>query len=170
MLFFFSLVLMMLSQHSNSYSTKTLIWTELISNEGRFSVLLPRKPKKSFNKDQYVQMYTFESVGGANKFAVSYFDAPMPMNDPAIKEQVFELGKKHHAKGRLIESKNILLGEYPGKEYRYVLNLPRGAQYVVKVYLVGQRVYQLDFYTPDKKADFQDANKFFESFKLITET
>ncbi len=155
-------------QNSALSSTSEKLWTDLVSTEGRFSVLFPKQPKKTFSKNQFVQMHTFEALVRKSRFAASYFDAPVPLDNPEVKEQIFELGKKHHSAGRLIESKNIFLGEYLGKEYRYALNAPRGAQYVVKVYLVGQRVYQLDYYTPAKNSDLSEANKFFDSFKLIT--
>ena len=161
-----SLALLLLLSMSNLGQTPPKSWTRMVSQEGQFIVLFPKPPKRTIGRTEFFTMYTFETRLKQETFGVSYFDAPMPVDDPEIREQIYELGKKHHATGQLVETKNISLGKYSGKEYRYRLKTPKGAHYIVKVYLVGQRVYQLDYYTANKASDFTEADKFFASFEL----
>jgi hypothetical protein len=60
----------------------------------------------------------------------------------------------------MVETRNISLGRYPGKEYTY----QEGQKTTkMRVYLAGQRIYILFVENPA----VGDASKFFNAFKIL---
>jgi hypothetical protein len=115
--------------------------------EGKFRVLVPAKPKtQTLNVGGVsARVYTAENPEGG--YAVAYADLPIPAGEPLETTRKRLLGARTEMirnidatlKG---ESAVTLDGKYPGLEVRaelpYLKGIVRG-----RVYLVGQRMYQI---------------------------
>lgn len=160
-----------ISIQGNSSGQSLSDWKEFSPPGGGFSVLLPSKPKERIDKATVENIefdyFTFESSAGLQKCAVSYHDFPLPLNETGLIEDVFRIAKKHLSAGKLLGETHISIDGHPGREYRYRLNSPSGDAFIVRVYIIGQRVYQLDYQTPRKEENLSKANQFFDSFKLV---
>jgi hypothetical protein len=144
---------------------------EFTTNIGRFKVLLPGLPKKSeidtesdFGKG-VLHMYTV----GVNKtmYGVNYADYPAKIKKVSIK-QVFDssrTGAVANLKGKLSSEKDIKLGDHPGREIQ--IEVAGKRLFRVRVYLVGQRLYQVVVFGTKEAATSKLADRFLDSFKLV---
>lgn len=152
-------------------------WEEFISEEGRFSVLLPGVPKEvvreidsPYGKSQghYFNLQTFADFG----FAYTQFPVTVEATDAAKKllDRARD-GLVAGLKGKLLEDKEISLDGHPGRFIR--AELASGETYRHKVFVVGSRSYQAVFISMDKDATSAARNhheaaakKFLDSLKL----
>ncbi len=153
-------------------------WKEFISEEGRFSVLLPGTPKEvvheidsPFGKSRghYFNLTTFADFG------FSYTQFPLAVENPELAKRLLDRardGLLATLEGKLSEEKEISLDGHPGRFIK--AELASGDTYRHKVFIVGSRSYQIVFISRDKGAppavlSYHDsaAKKFLDSFKLL---
>jgi hypothetical protein len=154
-------------------------WTEYSSAEGRFSILFPGTPKEEVQSvdAQGVQFKIhIHNLKAFSEYGVIYADYPIPVGDPNIAKQVLNSGAKGavaEVKSELLSITDIALDGHPGRLLKE--KLPNGSILKIKMYLVGQRLYQIAVTMPvDTTSDMgksyeKFADKFLDSFKLIAE-
>jgi outer membrane lipoprotein-sorting protein len=157
-------------------SQETLTWTEFVSNEGRFSVLLPAKPTThtlTFETGQgQVVHHGFIASGGGIMCVLDYADLPKTATLPGSEKAIFDQARDSllkEAQVSLASETTIALEGHPGREMSAHL---LGSEIKARFYLVNGRLYQLVItqfrLSLDKPVDSID--KFFGSFKIIAES
>lgn len=153
-------------------------WKEYSSAEGRFSILFPGMPKEEVQSidlqgGQFrIHVHNLKAFA---EYGVIYADYPIPVGDPDIAKQVLDNGAKGavaEVQSELLSVTEISIDGYPGRLLRE--RLPDGKVLKAKMYLVGQRLYQIAVTlpgadsTPDNGKSYEKfADKFLDSFKLI---
>jgi hypothetical protein len=148
-------------------------WEKFNSPEGRFNILMPAKPEQKVKEvDSPVgkqTLYTYSVLNNTGYFGVTYGDYPVEPNSAAQKETVLDrITKSLAARGaEMIGEKKITLAGHPGREFTVDKNI-QGTDVVYnwRIYLVGQRLYQLAVVTPKANAGSPDVAKFLTSFEL----
>jgi TonB family protein len=155
-------------------------WKEYFSAEGRFSILFPGTPQEG--------VHSVDVQGGQLKihvhnlkayaeYGVIYADYPIPVGDPRVAKQVLDNGAKGGAaevNAELLSMTEISIDGHPGRLLRE--RLPSGSILKAKMYLVGQRLYQIAVTMPKAETDADSGNahekladKFLDSFKIVAE-
>lgn len=104
-------------------------------------------------------------------FVFAYHDIHVPVSDKkAIKETLDGAvkGATFRVFGKLISHKAIQIRGYPGREYEFIAD--QGGtilKFSARVYLVKQRLYQLNLVMTDDEFDEAMVQKFFKSFDLV---
>jgi hypothetical protein len=151
-------------------------WQLFTSAEGGFSLLLPGKPTE---QKQPVEtntgtidavMYITEVDGTAYGAGFSDFPGETSAVDPADVLAGARDGAVQNVNGTVVDEKPIELSGYPGLEIAIELpadaSAPDGAMYRARLYLIGNRLYQV-IYVALKPADNpDDYQKLFDSFQL----
>ncbi|HEY9873868.1 MAG TPA: hypothetical protein V6D12_10555, partial [Candidatus Obscuribacterales bacterium] len=140
-------------------------WKNFSSGKGKFAVLMPGKPieetQTSQKDDVTINNHTFMVETDEGVFFVEYSDFrdDISMIKP---DAILEAGCEGLSQdgGKLLSKRSIALGEHPGREVEYTTK--DGITGKARIFLVGQRLYQLHVVT----AQAADANKFFDSFKV----
>ncbi len=144
-------------------------WKEFTSREGRYSVLMPGTPIETTLQGntpagQVTNHLAMAFIGGGT-LVVNYADLPTL---PDKLDDTFWAGIRSDieagSKGKVTSEKEISLGSYPGREYE--VELAQGGTAKFKAYQVKQRHYRLT--APVDKVSAEDAQKFFDSFKLLS--
>jgi hypothetical protein len=149
-------------------------WKEFVSKEGKFKVLMPGTPKESeaetesdFGKG-VLHMNSLAASG--MMFAANYSDFPTEVKKVPLK-QIYDSsrdGAVANMEGKLAKEKDIKLGDHPGREV--LIDVAGGKRlFRARVYLVGQRLYQVVVFGTKEAATSKDADKFLDSFKLMDE-
>jgi TonB family protein len=154
-------------------------WKEYKSDAGRFSILFPGTPQEETDqlenggREIPIRILKLSELAG---YAVMYLDIPMPfhLNTEATRNMfdssVKQVAEKFQATA--LEQKEITLDSYPGLSVK--LRLQDQSVMRLKMYTVGQRLYQLMITTPPEQGATADqlrfyeatADKFLDSFKL----
>lgn len=152
-------------------------WSEFVSEEGRFKVLLPSAPTKQTitmdtPKGRVVNNGFIASKGGFICI-VNYADLPAAVTDPEDIKAIFDGGRDEFLKaleGKLISEKNISLESYMGREFQIGMRSDTEAK--ARFYMVGSRFFQLAIMNANLrgKSNGNEAEKFLNSFKIIAET
>jgi hypothetical protein len=142
-------------------------WAELNSKEGRFTLRFPVKPKSSERRTPLGmrQVFSAEADDGNLTFEISYVD--FPFDSPFIGDEArvdfatrgleFRPGFK--------EKKDIKLGKYLGAEV--VLDDVQLRTYSVhRVYVAGNRLYELEAATHKERKLPPEFARFFDSFRV----
>jgi hypothetical protein len=144
------------------------IWRTYRSNEGGFVVSLPgraRRTKQAVDSPTGKDLVHFHTVemGSDAAFSVVIFDGPENFlrTPPAVLLKGGRDSILAKAEGKLISERSLSLQGKPGWEL--VLAGPDGSTTWVRIYLVGQRLYQVVAISPKR----QDAQRFLDSFRLI---
>lgn len=150
-------------------------WSEFVSPEGRFKVLLPAKPTKQTitldtSKGQIVYNGFIASSGGIICI-VNYADLPTPVTAPNEIKTIFDEARNEFVKateGKLMSEKNISLEGNQGREFQIEM---RGVKAKGRFYLVNRRFYQLAFMNAGLYGTPSDdeVDKFLDSFKIIAD-
>jgi hypothetical protein len=147
-------------------------WASFTSAEGRFTVLMPTKPKievKDTDTAQgTLQLHLFSSSNDNAYFLVSYND--FPSVDEANKQAALEAGRTgaiDSMGGALVSERKISIGNDPGLEFS-AKKVSEGSEIIAnaRLYFVGQRLYQLLVLAYKPHADSPDIQKFLTSFEL----
>ena len=150
---------------------KTSDWKEFASKEGRFKVLMPSEPthrenetESDFGKGTLI-METVEHSGGM--FGANYCDYPAEIKKHSP-DRVLDSSRDGcvaNLDGKLVSEKKIKLGEHPGRDIQ--VEVDGKHIFRARVYLVGQRLYQVVVFGPKELATSKDAEKFLKSFELV---
>lgn len=154
-------------------------WQELVSTEGRFSVLMPETPQEQFvpvpgqivSTEVHVYVVTTEVA----TYAVLYSDLPDAAKDPDPLKTLFDSGlDRLSGTGlfRMISDKDISTGKTLGREW--VTEYGRAQVIKSRVFYHNERLYQIIFAGPQvdgmsaELVKFYDglSAKFFSSFKF----
>jgi hypothetical protein len=155
-------------------------WQELVSTEGRFSVLMPDTPEEQFvpvpGQIVSTEMHAYLLRSDVATYAVLYTDYPDASKDPDLLKTAFDSGRDRAlASGavRLVSEKDISTANIPGRE----LVVADGANVMKnRVFFRNGRLYEVIFVAPQvngmsaELVKFYDglASKFFGSFKIRT--
>jgi hypothetical protein len=96
---------------------------------------------------------------------VSNKDSHHPHSDPKILYETAENHFLHVSDSRLLKDQRITLGIYPGIEFESESD-SEALHFSVRVYLVGNTVYQMSVSTPIGEP-CAEATRFLDSFQLI---
>jgi hypothetical protein len=140
----------------------------ITSRAGGFTVQMPGQPVYKSERVETrigtLTLHTFSvgTEGGRCSFAVMYNDYPRP---PANVNDFFNAVKDGTvANGRLLREAALSLSGYPG---RGMVIEKDGTIFIVNMYLVGARLYQLIFAMPKGGRMPYQVEQFFDSFALI---
>jgi hypothetical protein len=152
---------------------RSLTWSEFISVEGRFRVLMPDKPKLEvltyeLGKSRLVHN-TFTVERGAFIWLVDYADlsSEIDSTDPAAFFNEARDQLVRELNGTLQQQKSLTLGRHSGLDIKLRIS---GGEARVRLYLVNNRLYQLLVTRLDLLSKSQESmEKFLNSFKIINE-
>ena len=151
-------------------------WQEYTSQSGRYSILMPGKPKEQTQSldstARTLNMYTATFEDRAGAYLVAYVDYPADMIRSGSEDYVLDgavQGGVANVNGKLARQQEISLGEFPGREVE--LDSPtRGAQPALHIkaryFLAGNRLYQVLVIVQQDQGLPDSAQKFFDSFRL----
>lgn len=140
-------------------------WAKFSSTEGRFSVLMPASPlreeqtKEARGAKVVMRFFTAGSEQGV--FIVAYADYKMG----AVKQEL-DANRDSFLRGMkatLVSESDIKLQENPGRE---IIAERDRLSIRSRIYLVGNRYYQVVAITPATLPGNLEAHKFFASFEL----
>jgi hypothetical protein len=138
-------------------------WKNVSSQAWNFSGILPVEPGvMTMNLDnEYILMEAQLAENDDSKYGIFYGQYRFDISQVDPKELLAEFASGFQNKyQKLVDSRNISLGRYSGKEYTY----KEGQKTTkIRVYLAGQRIYILSVESPS----VGDASKFFNAFKIL---
>lgn len=148
-------------------------WDEFTSSEGAFSILLPGVPTeqtKTVNTavgpiDAHFFLLERKDVA----YMVGYSDYPdtvVQKNNPDAILEAARNGAVANVQGKLLSELMVSLNGYPGRELKIE---PAGGKGTIKakIFMVGNRLYQVMVVTPREKAFSKNVRKCLDSFKLF---
>jgi len=150
---------------------KNIVFT---SKEGKFSVSLPTKPVKQTQKARSdigeLQVHLFIVDQKERGFIASYTDYPNGSVTDQTRQKVLDAcrdGNVKGVKGKLASEKKITLGEKKHEGRELLIELPGGkATYRARIFLVGDRLYQVIAIGPDDFARSQAVTDYLDSFQV----
>ncbi len=144
-------------------------WREYTSTDGHFSVLMVGTPRQTENAG-------FHTVACAPQkgvvYQVTYGDKPVDKEfqgkPDGVEKYLYRTCEVLVGKlgGRLTEGKKIALGDIPGYEITVEVEAPEPGVHRIRVYQSGDRYYQVEAFAPKDVVTSEQANKFFDSFKI----
>jgi hypothetical protein len=151
---------------------------ELKSDSGKFSITAPGELKEELQSVDTdvgkidIHMYTLEKSGRA--YVVGYSDYPQEMINQTDPQKLLDGGRDGAMKnvsGKLIKEKKITLKENPGRELVLDGTSASGqeATIMARLFLVGNRLYQVMVVTPKGADSSSETSDFLGSFKLLEE-
>jgi hypothetical protein len=146
-------------------------WKEYRPQGGRCLVSVPKTPEYSL-KDVpsdvgTLKMHQFMMDYGDYAFLFTYTDYPTTLTESKSAENILEdVVKGSTGDGQLIKKTDLEIEDHPGKEY-----IAKKTDFTLKgrIFLVGQRLYQLITVYPPNRADelSSDVEDFLRSFRLL---
>lgn len=153
-------------------------WQETKSQEGNFRVLMPGEtnylPQDVDGADgRKIKLHVFavETEDGALAWLTFYNDyTEEHVRDTGATTILrnSQKGALESANATLTKESEIVLGEHPGREFRFT-GESDGQPYrgVWRLYLVNNRLYQLGLIAVDKPLPEESVAKYFGSFELL---
>jgi hypothetical protein len=143
--------------------------TTFTSKEGAFSITLPDAPKEkseemtSNNGPTTLHTFTVERNEGQSFLMVGYSDYQSRLDVEASLTGVIN-GQVDSLKGKLTSDKAVTLDGHPG---RLVTIESADAIFTSKVYVVGNRLYQVMFGNAKAMKPAAELNESFDSFHIL---
>lgn len=142
---------------------------EFSNADGRFKILFPGTPKEKTQNagGVTIRMFYVEQRNGGYFVAVN--GLPQPVQDRDIKNVLdgARTGALARSGGKLTSESDVTLaGKYPGREINADLTKPAAGKLRTRVYLVGDRMFQVMVMGTGSFVDGADTKKFFDSFQL----
>jgi hypothetical protein len=146
---------------------------DFASKTGKFSVTLPEKPAEKTSKVPTdlgkLELHIFIVDQKDRAFLVTYSDyPPKTVGDNAEKllAGVIE-GNAKSLKGKVLSDEKITIGKgkYPGREVRIEMPDKKGL-YRARIYIVGDRLYQVVALGPDEFAKSKAVDDYMKSFTI----
>jgi hypothetical protein len=140
--------------------------------KGKISILLPGMPEEKAQKGtdaggKAQDTMLWLTVKGNSVYLVSYTIVEALANaTDEVKYQSLEKGRDSGimaVKGKLVSEKKIKLGNNVGLEFQADASF---GVYRARLYVIGDRLYQVVIAGPGDTATSKDAEKIFDSFKL----
>ena len=144
---------------------------EFRSDEGRFTVMMPGKPKTDNQTLESpvgkINMVMFTAGSSKAGCFVAYADYPEQLISSTDPQKLLE-GAKNGAianvKGKLISEASIDFHGFPAKEVN--IEIPNKAFVTARFILTSPRFYELMFIAPKDIGHEDDIRQFFNSFKI----
>jgi hypothetical protein len=150
------------------------IWKEFTSEEGRFSILLPRTPRQTVETVDTpvgeIDEYAFTVIHGNITYIASYSDYPRNVltSDPQAILDAFRNSAVASVEGKLLNERSISIDGYLGRELKIKIADDADTAIVrLRIYLVGNRLYYIYTLAPEERASSPSVDKFLDSFKLV---
>ncbi|MDB5488927.1 MAG: hypothetical protein JWQ58_2642 [Reyranella sp.] len=147
-------------------------WSEYRSVEGRYRIDMPGTPELETDpvemEDQEVDMIQAIVTGPDATYLAAYMDFPTELLRGLPPHKVLENARDGAADGFTLRSdRTLTVAGSPAREY--VIEQPEGVVLVMRIVLVGARLYQMVVVTipPGGTADRPDTRRFIDSFALI---
>ncbi len=145
--------------------------TDFTSAQYKFKTKFPGAPKEQTKPMGETTLHAFATESRSGAFMVGVADLPIPANlPPEALEASFDEGQQRaiaNAGGTLKTSTKVTLaGKHPGREFTATINKPVAGQMRMRIYYVGNRMYQVFALGKDSFVTSADANLFFDSFAL----
>lgn len=143
---------------------------EVTSEVGGFRACLPGKPVEKEQATPAGKLHLLTVKDGDADWTVSWIDLPTAAKEPPEKVEARLDGVRERMVERLrakvvSEVKVQLDGKYPGRDL--LLDLPRDeGRLRTRVYLAGNRLYQITLRGPKERADSAETDKVLKSFTL----
>jgi hypothetical protein len=120
-----------------------------------------------------LEIRMFAAEQGQQAWLVGYSDYPEELvqaSDPAAMLAGVRDGAVSNVNGQLVSDVEATLAGYPGREFSATVT-QNGQEMVMRerVYLVGNRLYQILVVVPKGEENSQEVEAFFESFQLTAE-
>jgi hypothetical protein len=154
-------------------------WQEFTSEEGGFAVLMPSEPveqtQPASTPDSTENHMFMARHGETAAFGVAYTDLPEDLAsvEPEAMQGILDMGRDGALAsmgGTLLAEEVISLEGFPGRHIEFELpeeRFPGGGQGVLRVYLVGSRVYQVLALAVRDYLVAEDVDRFLSSFRLL---
>lgn len=149
-------------------------WVRYDSAEGRYSVLLPERPKLATQEGttpngQKVAQYRAGASDSSSLYSVAYFDV---LPDSTYSLDKGRDGMVNAINGTLLSEQDISLGGHPGRELKVAAKNSDYEFFIrARLYEIGGRVYVLQhafLKSSDTPAIAEKSAKFFDSFKVTS--
>jgi hypothetical protein len=147
-------------------------WSEYRSVEGRYRIDMPGKPELETDPvemgDQELPMMQAIVGGPEATYLAAYMDFPAEMIRGLPPHKVLENARDGAADGFTLRSdRTLTVAGSPAREY--VIEQPEGVVLVMRILLVGARLYQMVVVTipPGGTADRADTRRFIDSFAVV---
>jgi hypothetical protein len=147
---------------------------KVTSKEGKFTVLLPKNPETQTSNVTSavgeIQLVIVSATLGDSWYAAAYADYPAEALKNADSAKLLDGardGAVANVNGKLIKEDKITLGKakHPGREL--LIQAPDGKIYArMRMYLVGNRLYQVIVAGTETDVKAKTANSVFDSFAL----
>ncbi|MGI2907541.1 hypothetical protein [Tolypothrix sp. VBCCA 56010] len=138
-------------------------WKNVSSSTWNFSGILPVEPGVMTMKlnNEHIFMEAQLAETDESKYGIFYGQYRIDISQFQPNELLTAFVSEFQDKSKkMLETRNISLGRYPGKEYTY----QEGQKITkVRVFLAGQRIYVLFVENPA----VGDASRFFNAFKIL---
>jgi FimV-like protein len=150
-------------------------WREFAPEEGRFSILVPRTPRKTTETTETqigtIDTHIFVVTHGDFTYIMVYNDFPQRLINSSDSRAMLNGardGAVESLGGRLLSENSISINGFPGRELKVkVSEGPYTSVAQVRIYLVRNRLYQIYAIAPEARASSPDVKKFLDSFKLL---
>jgi hypothetical protein len=150
---------------------------EFTSEAGRFTVVSPVHLQESIQPVESqatgkIDLHIFLGNQGDLAYAVAYADYPPDIVRKGNPEKILDgasLGMVSHINGKLVRETKIEIEGYPGRELLIEVTIQAGVPGTVKgrVFLVGNRIYQMMWIAPKGQASLKALDDFLQSFRLL---
>jgi hypothetical protein len=140
-------------------------WVKLAPAESGFSVMMPGKAEEELQRSDDFTLHLYSVSTPAGIYMASYGDYAPRINLDSDGE--LAANRDNFLKGlnaRLIETRNITLNGYKGVEFTGENDM---TFFKSRVYINGNRVYQIMTAVDTGKDDSANVNRFFASFAFI---
>jgi hypothetical protein len=140
---------------------------------GKCTVLIPGTPKELTNKGVSpggtpVETSMLLVDGGKHVYLVAFTpNAELAKASDELKKKALDDGRDaavRSVKGKLLNEKDVKTGDLAGREFQ--VDAPGLGVYRARMFIVGDRLYQLVVAGPKDIAQSKDADKFLDSFKV----
>jgi hypothetical protein len=150
-------------------------WEEFTSEKGRFSILMPGKPKSQIipvsTQIGTINVHALKANTGGFTYMVGYADYPEAIVQSAMPGAMLSGardGAVANVQGKLIDERAVSLRIYPGRELK--IEATEGSRMVMiqaRIYLVNTRFYQVMVIGAKDRFSESNADAYLDSFKLL---
>jgi len=148
-------------------------WIEFTSSEGGFAVSTPSKISDTavaLDSDVGpIVMHTFMAKKGNFIYGVSYADYPEGLFENTGVTEILDgasSGAVEKINGTLISEEKINIGDHPGRDIK-VASADKKLVMHMRIYLVGNRLFQVSAGYLASDAESPDILRFLKSFRLL---
>ena len=139
--------------------------------DGRFTVLMPGKPKQEKNTIDTAlgKIDLIMYMAGSRKISciAGFCDYPQKYIDSTDPQKMLDGardGAVANVKGRLVSETKVSFNSKPARQF--VIEVPNRGFITARIILVGPRMYQLMLIAPTNQGHEEDISRFFNSFTV----